>query len=100
MITRLTVSAAAVGLLLAPVLVGAERERTRMTDDMRRAIAFERHKEAAAARQARIEARNPTVTYTADREAEPQGRVVADPGENQKTRGSEADRTERTTPKK
>jgi hypothetical protein len=40
----------------------ADRE-SRMSPDMQAAIAWERHKEAAAARQARIEAKHPTVTY-------------------------------------
>lgn len=39
----------------------ADRE-SQMSPDMQAAIAWERHKDAAAARQARIEARHPTVT--------------------------------------
>ena len=35
-----------------------------MSQDMREAIAFERHKEEAAARQARIEARHPSVSQS------------------------------------
>ncbi len=54
-------------------------------NDMSRAIAFERHKDAAAARQARLEARRPSVAYSnsAERSAEPDtlGRRVPDPGE-------------------
>ena len=53
--------------------------------DMQRAIAWERHKDQAAARQARKEARHPSVTYSnnsANRAAqdEPEGRKVIDPG--------------------
>jgi hypothetical protein len=52
---------------------------------MQRAIAFERYKDLAAARQARKEAVHPSVTYSqADRSAEPQtGSTVKDPGESQ-----------------
>jgi hypothetical protein len=39
----------------------ADRQ-SNMSADMQAAIAWERHKEAAAARQARIEARRPSVT--------------------------------------
>jgi hypothetical protein len=46
------------------------------------AIAFERHKDEAAARQLRMEARHPSVTHTnADRSADresPEGRVMKD----------------------
>jgi len=66
-------------MLLASLCGAADR-------DMQRAIAWERHKDQAAARQARKEARNPSVTYSnnsANRSApdeEPQGRKVVDPG--------------------
>ena len=55
-----------------------------MDEDMRRAIAFERHKDQAAARQERQEARHPGRKYSdadrsADRQAE-RGREVKDPG--------------------
>lgn len=39
-----------------------------MSEDIRRAIAWERHKDLAAARQAQLEAKHPSVTY-ADRSA-------------------------------
>jgi len=60
--------------------------------DMQRAIAWERHKDRAAAIQARKEARHPSVTYSnnsstsANRSAgeEPQGRKVVDPGPSPK----------------
>jgi hypothetical protein len=45
------------GLLLAASLYGA------VDKDMQRAIAWERHKERAAARQARMEKTKPSVTY-------------------------------------
>jgi hypothetical protein len=61
----------------------------RHDSDMQRAIAFERHKEAAAAREARIEAKHPTVFYNdadraknnADRKApeSPDARKALDP---------------------
>ncbi len=51
------------GLTLAAALAGA-------TDrDMQRAIAWERHKDQAAARQAAKERRHPSVTYDRDRGA-------------------------------
>jgi hypothetical protein len=68
------------GLLLAVSLYGAADK------DMQRAIAWERQKERAAARQARLEKKNPSVTYSndsANRSAEDQetpGRPVKDPG--------------------
>jgi hypothetical protein len=64
------------GLLFAASVYGA------VDKDMQRAIAWERHKERAAARQAQIEKRNPTVTYNknaADRAAE-EPNQVKDPG--------------------
>jgi hypothetical protein len=58
----------------------ADREAG-MSEDMREAIAWERHKEAAAARQARIEAKHPTVTYNnANRSDEDKGTPVKDAG--------------------
>jgi hypothetical protein len=63
-----------------------EKRENRMSDDMRRAIEFQRRKDAADARQARIEARRPTVeSPNANREMEetpqPGRRIVKDPGE-------------------
>jgi len=53
----------------------ADRQ-SNMSSDMQAAIAWERHKEAAAARQARIEARHPSVTNNANRSAdEGEGKV-------------------------
>jgi len=56
--------------------------------DMQRAIAWERHKDRAAAMQARKESRHPSVAYrnnTANRSNdEPQGRKVIDPGPSPK----------------
>jgi hypothetical protein len=53
----------------------------RMSDDMRRAIEWERYKDLAAARQAVKERKHPSVTYgEANRSEEPEGRPVKDPG--------------------
>jgi len=73
------------GTLCAPVVSAASNNKKGMSDDMRRAIAWERHKEAAAARQARIERRHPSVppAANADRtmeEPQRQGRPVKDTG--------------------
>ena len=59
------------GVLLSPFAYAADppQKKSKVSDDMAQAIAFERHKEAAAARQARIEAKHPTVTYS-DSDAE------------------------------
>lgn len=84
---------AAAGLLLAPV-AGAQQPRTRkqtqhMDADMQRAIEFQRAEDRAAERQARMEARHPTVSNSeANRLVEDQdtvrnGRTVHDPGEKQ-----------------
>lgn len=65
------------GLLLVASMYGA------VDKDMQRAIAWERHKERAAERQARMEKKNPSVTYgnSADRQAdETVGKEVKDPG--------------------
>ena len=44
-------------LLFSPIAFAQEeRSRGKMSEDMRQAIAFQRHKDAADARQARIEA--------------------------------------------
>jgi hypothetical protein len=60
-----------------------ETQNKSMTDDMRKAIAFERAKDRADARQGAIEARHPTVFYNqAERSADenPTGTTVRDPG--------------------
>lgn len=60
-----------------------ETQKKSTTDDMRKAVAFERAKERADARQAAIEAKHPTVFYNqADRSAEESttGNRVSDPG--------------------
>src|SRR5579859_4154184 len=53
-------------LLLAPIFAADDQAKKPrndgMSQDMREAIAFEHFKDAAAARQARIEAKNPSVT--------------------------------------
>jgi len=79
---RLLTAAFGAALALAPLTFGQETKpsptRTTkseatlgtvgrdssMSQDMRAAIAWERFKDAAAARQAAIEAKHPTVTYT------------------------------------
>jgi hypothetical protein len=72
------------GLLVAVSLYAAADK------DMQRAIAWERHKDRAAARQARLEKRHPSVTYnnndTANRSADDQqnGKTVKDPGPGKK----------------
>ncbi len=74
-------------LSLAPLGVAADAARShRMSSDMQRAIAFQRAKDRADARQARREARHPSVAYSnnsANRSIEetPSGRAVRDPGE-------------------
>ena len=67
------------GLLLAASMYAA------VDKDMQRAIAWERQKERAAARQARLEKRHPSVTYdnnTANRSADDSSptKEVKDPG--------------------
>jgi hypothetical protein len=57
------------GLLLSVALYGA------VDKDMQRAIAWERQKERAAARQARLEKTRPEAE-------EPKGKEVKDPGPN------------------
>lgn len=67
------------GMLLAAA------SRPRQSDDMRRAIAWEHYKDMAAARQARMEARHPSVTYRGEANREDEQNVrqdqrVVDPG--------------------
>ena len=61
-------------VLAAAVGFGAEpKKQPAMSEDMRQAIAFERHKDRAAAAQARKERTHPSVTYNnANRSAEEQ----------------------------
>ncbi|MBZ5725142.1 MAG: hypothetical protein LAP87_09115 [Acidobacteriia bacterium] len=68
-------------LLLTPGFAATKKAAT--SGDMKQAIAFERNKAAADARQSRIEARHPSAAR-ADRSANrsvDQGRKVKDPGE-------------------
>ena len=44
-------------LLCSPIAFAQEERSSKMSEDMRQAIAFQRYKDAADARQARIEAR-------------------------------------------
>jgi len=83
-----------VALLIAPALSAQDNRKpspTRQNADVREArdtedsraiqeaIAFERHKDAAAERQIRLEARRPSVTdNNADRSAPNEGRVAKD----------------------
>ena len=107
--TRLFVTVMGAGLALAPVLAAqtsqppkkqpaATAPQTKkpaakaesqpaMSEDMREAIAFEHNKDLADERQARLEAKHPSVSYTdanrsADRSVDEstQGRPVKDPG--------------------
>jgi len=80
------------GLLVTPAIFGqSPKKSSAMSDDMRRAISFERYKDVASARQARKEAVHPSVTYSnADRAADrsrdetTQGKPVKDPGPGRK----------------
>jgi hypothetical protein len=88
MLMTRTILILSAGLTLVFGLGAAEKKTTSRTGgDMRRAIEFERHKDAAAARQARLEARRPSVApaSSAERSAEepPAGRRVPDAGERQ-----------------
>jgi hypothetical protein len=71
-------------VLVAPLVYAATpKKQPAMSDDMQRAIAFERYKDLAAARQARKEAIHPSVTYSnRDRSVEEpeQGKAVKDAG--------------------
>ena len=77
--TRLFAGVLGACLVLAPLTVTAADDNAKpkaakqvQDSDMQKAIAFERHKDEAAARQARIEAKHPTVFYdNADRAATP-----------------------------
>jgi hypothetical protein len=86
MMTRLLAGVLGAGLLLAPFSVAADKDsnsKKQMDEDMRRAIAFEHYKDVAAARQARKEAKHPSVTYSnADRSSDrdTDANRVKDPG--------------------
>ena len=72
-------------LLMAPLVFAADKPKKshEMDSDMQRAIAFERYKDLASARQARKEARHPSVTYDrADRSSDRENDAnrVKDPG--------------------
>jgi len=66
MCTKFLIGIVTAGFLLSPFGCAADRpqKKDQSSDEMAQAIAFERHKDAAAARQARIEAKHPTVTYS------------------------------------
>jgi hypothetical protein len=85
--TRLLLGLVGAGFVFAPIFAAeTPRKESGMTQDMREAIAFQRAKDRADARQERLEAKHPTVTYTdanrsADRSVDPsEGRPVKDPG--------------------
>jgi hypothetical protein len=65
-------------LIGASTMVAADNKQTARRDsDMQRAIAFERYKDLAAARQARKEARHPSVPkISADRSADRESKDV------------------------
>ena len=76
------------GLLLAPCAGAAPHTTSRPETAMQRAIAFQRNEALAAARQARIEARHPTVSYHDAKSLQAQDSVrrccsVSDPGSGQ-----------------
>jgi hypothetical protein len=86
---RILVGLLGAGMVFAPIISAATAKKTSpaMSEDMKRAIAWERFKDQAAARQARLEAIHPSVTYTdanrsADRSADEStpGKIVKDPG--------------------
>lgn len=85
--TRLFAGIVGACLLLAPLSAADQKDQKQRNSrnqtqdsDMQRAIAFERYKDLASARQERNEARHPSVTYNnADRAADRdnvQGRKV------------------------
>ena len=84
---KLLAGLVAAAFLSTPLVQAADRaqKRTRTDSDMARAIAFQKQKDAADARQARLEAKHPTVTYSksADRSADrdASGQRVPDQGE-------------------
>jgi len=76
------------GFLFSPFANAGDKpqKKNRADDDMAQAIAFERAKDAAAARQARIEAKHPTVTYSsseAERSADRDNSKADKSGEEQ-----------------
>lgn len=88
---RVLIALLGTGLMAAPVaLAQTKRDTTEKREatsaDMREAIAFQRNKDIADARQARKEAIHPSVTYSdanrsADRSMDDSdGRRVKDPG--------------------
>jgi hypothetical protein len=84
---RLLTGFVSAAFVLVPLCQAAEPQKrtdTRQDSDMARAIAFQRQKDAADARQARLEAKHPSVSYSnsAERSADRvSGNQVPDPGE-------------------
>jgi hypothetical protein len=63
---RLLAGILGAGMVFAPLVLAGEsakKKNTGMSEDMREAIAFERAKDRADARQAQLEARHPSVFY-------------------------------------
>src|ERR1700736_4262324 len=89
------VSAAFVLASLCQAAEPQKRPGTRQDSDMARAIAFQRQKDAADARQARLEAKRPSVSYSnsAERSADrvSGNNEVGDPGEGQYQREKQKD---------
>jgi hypothetical protein len=86
--TKFLVGFVTAGFVLSPFAYAADRpqKKNRVDNDMAQAIAFERQKDAAAARQARIEAKHPTVTYSnseAERSADRDASKADKDGEGQ-----------------
>jgi len=95
---RLLAGFVSAAFVLAPLCQAADRQKnseSKQDSDMARAIAFQRQKDAADARQARLEAKHPSVSYSnsAERSADRDvtGREVGDPGEGQVQRQKQKD---------
>jgi hypothetical protein len=94
---KLVAGFAGAAFLLTPLVQAANKPRkpTQTDSDMARAIAFQRQKDAADARQARLEARHPTISdpnsaeRTADRDVS--GQRGPDPGEGLHQSGKQPD---------
>jgi hypothetical protein len=89
--TRLLTGVVAAGLTLSPLGFAQQRQDNQSkvsgqqneANDVQRAIAYQRAKDRADARQAKLEARHPSVDYShADRSMDDSsdGHHVADPG--------------------
>ena len=95
---RLLAGFVSAAFFLAPLCQAADRQKSsesKQDSDMARAIAFQRQKDAADARQARMEAKHRSVSYSnsAERSADRDvtGRQGGDPGEGQVQREKQKD---------